>query len=109
MAYPAYLRERARELRVTKHLSLDEIAERLALPKTTVYYWIVDLPLGRPRRWSQGQRKGNASMQNRWRVLREAAYAQGVAEWDELVVEPTFRDFVALYVAEVAPMSSDVR
>jgi predicted DNA-binding transcriptional regulator AlpA len=50
MAYPAYVRERARELRTTKHLSLNEIAERLALPKTTVYDWINDLPLGRARR-----------------------------------------------------------
>lgn len=100
MAYPAYLRERARELRVKKKLSLDEIAERLALPKTTVYYWIKDLPLGRERRWSQGQRKGNRAMQNKWRRLREAAYAKGLEEYDELVRIPTFRDFVALYIAE---------
>jgi transcriptional regulator with XRE-family HTH domain len=37
MAYPGYVRERARRLRVEKKLSLDELAERLALPKTTVY------------------------------------------------------------------------
>jgi transcriptional regulator with XRE-family HTH domain len=100
MAYPAYLRERARELRTTKHLSLNEIAERLALPKTTVYYWIKDLPLGRGRRWSIGQRKGNRAMRKKWRLLREAAYARGVAEYDELIKLPTFRDFVVLYIAE---------
>ena len=44
MAYPTYLREKARELRVKRKLSLLEIAERLALPKTTVFYWIRDLP-----------------------------------------------------------------
>lgn len=44
MDYPAYLRERARDLRVKNRLSLDEISERLALPKTTVRYWIRDLP-----------------------------------------------------------------
>jgi transcriptional regulator with XRE-family HTH domain len=98
MAYPAYLRERARELRVAKKLSLDEIAERLALPKTTVYYWIVDLPLGRPRR--ENAHKGNLAMQAKYRRLREEAYAQGLAEYDELVNLPTFRDFVALYIAE---------
>jgi transposase-like protein len=49
MAYPDYVRERARQLRVEKKLSLDEIAERLALPKTMVYYWVKDLPLQRPR------------------------------------------------------------
>jgi AcrR family transcriptional regulator len=100
VAYPAYLRERARELRTTKHMSLDEIAERLALPKTTVYYWIKDLPLERHRRWSAGQRKGNGAMRNKWRLLREAAYARGVDEYDELVQLTTFRDFVALYIAE---------
>jgi hypothetical protein len=46
MTYPLYLKERARWLRITKRLSLDEIAERLALPKTNLYYWIRDLPLG---------------------------------------------------------------
>jgi transcriptional regulator with XRE-family HTH domain len=100
MSYPTYLRERARDLRVAKRLSLDEIAERLALPKTTVYYWIRDLPLARARHWSVGQRKGNRSMQNKWRLLREAAYAQGLTEYDELIKLPTFRDFLALYIAE---------
>jgi transcriptional regulator with XRE-family HTH domain len=100
MAYPAYLRERARELRTSRHLSLDEIAERLALPKTTVYYWIKDLPLERERNWSSGQRKGNEAMQKKWQLLREAAYTQGLAEFDELVLEPMFRDFLVLYIAE---------
>jgi hypothetical protein len=45
LAYPAYLRERARERRVTRKLDLDEIAERLALPETTVYDRIIGLPL----------------------------------------------------------------
>jgi transcriptional regulator with XRE-family HTH domain len=44
MAYPAYVREKARELRIKRKLSLLEIAERLALPKTTVYYGIRVLP-----------------------------------------------------------------
>jgi hypothetical protein len=44
MAHPAYLREKAREPRVNKKLSLLEIAERLSLPKTTIFYWIRDLP-----------------------------------------------------------------
>jgi hypothetical protein len=100
MTYPAYLRERARELRVKKRLSLDEIAEWLALPKTTIYYWIRDLALGRERRWSVGQRIGNLSMQAKYRRMREDAYAQGLVEYDELVLVPTFRDFVVLYIAE---------
>jgi hypothetical protein len=100
MAYPAYLRERARELRVSKKLSLNEIAERLALPKTTVHYWIKDLPLGRERRWSVGHKKGNLAMRGKWQRLRDEAYAEGQAEYEQLVRLPTFRDFVTLYVAE---------
>jgi hypothetical protein len=98
MAYPAYLRERARELRIKNALSIDELAERLALPKTTVYYWVKDLPLGRKPRWS-GTR-GNLATQEKWRLLREAAYEQGRTEYERLVVLPTFRDFVVLYIAE---------
>lgn len=100
MAYPAYLRERARELRVTKHLSIDELAERLTLPKTTIYYWVKDLPLGRERRASAGQRKGNLAMQAKYRRLREEAYELGCAEFGDLVSQPAFRDFVVLYIAE---------
>jgi AcrR family transcriptional regulator len=98
MAYPLYLRERARWLRTTKRLSLDEIAERLALPKTTVYYWIRDLPLGRARR--DNNHKGVRAMQAKYRRLREDAYARGLVEYDELIELPTFRDFVILYIAE---------
>lgn len=98
MAHPAYLRAKARELRINKHLSLDEIADRLALPKTTVYYWIVDLPLGRERR--ESPQNGTRAMQAKYRRIREAAYEQGRAEFDELRGLPTFRDFVVLYIAE---------
>ena len=100
MAYPAYVREKARQLRVEKHLSIDEIAERLALPKTTIYYWVRDLPLGRPRRGHAGQRKGNRNMQRNYAVRRAAAYLQGRIEFADLIDEPTFRDFVCLYMAE---------
>jgi transcriptional regulator with XRE-family HTH domain len=100
MAYPRYLREKARTLRSERRLTLDEIAQRLALPRTTVWYWIRDLPLDRPRRASAGQRKGVLAMQAKYRRLREQAYAQGEAEFDDLVVRPTFREFVVLYIAE---------
>ena len=97
MAYPAYVREKARTLRVEKHLSIDEIAERLALPKTTVYYWVRDLPLGRPRRF---HRAGNPTLATRCALRREAARERGRLEFARLVRDPTFRDFVCLYIAE---------
>jgi len=98
MAHPAYLRAKARELRIKKHLSLDEITEHLALPKTTINYWIRDLPLGRERR--ESPHNGTRAMQAKYRRLREAAHEQGRTEYDELLGLPTFRDFVVLYIAE---------
>jgi hypothetical protein len=99
MAYPRYLRERAREMRQMKKLSLIEIAERLALPKTTVYYWISDLPLGRPRR--DNGHPGNLAMQAKYRLIREAAYREGAEEFVRLAIQtPAFRDFVCLYIGE---------
>jgi hypothetical protein len=100
VAYPAYVREKARNLRIEKHLSIDEIAERLALPKTTIYYWVRDLPLGRQRRANPGQRKGNRVMRRKYALRRAAAYLQGRVEFDDLMLEPTFRDFICLYMAE---------
>jgi predicted DNA-binding transcriptional regulator AlpA len=39
MAHPAYLREKARSLRVGRALTIDELAARLALSRSTIYYW----------------------------------------------------------------------
>ena len=40
--YPPYLREKARQLRRERKLTIDQLAECLALPRTTVYYWVRD-------------------------------------------------------------------
>jgi hypothetical protein len=98
MAYPRYLREKAREMRIKEKLSLIEIADRLALPETTVYCWISDLPLGRSRR--ENGHPGNIAMQRKYRLIREEAYDLGRWEFPRLSRLPTFRDFVCLYIAE---------
>jgi hypothetical protein len=103
MTHPAYLREKALSLRTERHLSVDEIALRLALPKTTIYYWVREIPLGRARRsgvGTPGQRKGNRAMRAKYRLRREAAYAEGRASFGELTTEPGFRDFVCMYIGE---------
>lgn len=100
VAYPAYIRDKARQMRVERRMSLDEIAQRLALPKTTVWYWIRDLPLARPRRANPGQQLGNAVMSENYRRRREAAYTEGLATYAEHSQDPTFQHFVCLYLAE---------
>ena len=99
MAYPAYLRHKARALRAERRLSIDEIAERLALPKTTVFYWVRDLPLARTRR--ENSRAANQAMQRKYRLLREKAYEDGRRSFPILLArDPTFRDFVCMYIGE---------
>jgi hypothetical protein len=100
VAHPAYIRQKARQLRLEKHLSVDEIADRLAVPKTTVYGWVRDVPHAQPRRTTGGQRKGNRNMRRTYALRRAAAYLQGRIEFENLLETPTFRDFVCLYMAE---------
>lgn len=93
-----HLRAKAVELRSNHQLSLDEIVERLGLPRTPVYYWIKDIPLGRSQRLNH-LRASEVNQENA-RKKREDAYQQGITELPELLREPTFRDFVVLYMAE---------
>ena len=105
MAYPTYLRDKARELRIKRKLSLLEIAERLALPKTTVFYWIRDLPDPEIKyRDSPARARARAKAARRnvakHKALRDAAYRLGWDEYPRLSIEPTFIDFVCMYIGE---------
>ncbi len=104
MAHASYLRERARALRSQRQFTIDELAERLALSRSTIYYWVRDLPIpgsGPGGGWPEGaRRKGTRAMQRKYKRLREAAYQEGLRSYDALVTDPTFRDFVCLYIAE---------
>ena len=101
MSHPPYLRAKARELRTERQLTIDEIAERLALSRSTIYHWLRDLPIGARRVGPPPPRMlGSRAMQRTYRLAREAAYAEGRATFDELASDPTFRDFIGLYLAE---------
>jgi hypothetical protein len=103
MSHPAYLRAKARQLRIERSLTIDEIAERLALPRTTIFYWVRDLPVARKRVVaSRGQTMGTQAMQAKYRLARDAAYAQGRATFSSLAADPSFRDFICLYLAEAS-------
>lgn len=104
MAHASYLREKARSMRIERQYTIDQLAERLALSRSTIYYWVCDLPIpgsgpggGFP---PAASRRGNRAMQRKYRLLREQAYQEGLEEFGELAADPTFRDFVCLYIAE---------
>jgi hypothetical protein len=101
MAHSNYLRRMARLLRVEQRLTVDQLASRLALPRSTVYYWVRDLPLG--EREGDGDGKG-VGIEGRASAVAsaaagDAAYEEALRSFDDLAAQPTFRDFVCLYIA----------
>ncbi len=77
MSHDAHLREKAIRLRTDQHMTLEQIVERLQLPKTTIYGWIRHLPIPRTNKQNEAQRKGTQSMQAKYKAQRDAAYQQG--------------------------------
>jgi transcriptional regulator with XRE-family HTH domain len=103
MAHPAYLKEKARQLRREKKLTIDELAERLALSRSTIYYWVNDIEIDRtPLTNFPPAAYVAASRANRRRFegLREAAYDEGVEEFLHWDSDPSFREFVCMYIGE---------
>jgi predicted DNA-binding transcriptional regulator AlpA len=103
MAHPAYLREKAQKMRREGQFTVDELAERLGLSRSTIYYWVRDIPIARkPNTGFPGraQRLGTRAMQAKYLRLREIAYRKGQHNFHGLSQDPTFRDFVCLYIGE---------
>ncbi|HLM85236.1 MAG TPA: helix-turn-helix domain-containing protein [Solirubrobacteraceae bacterium] len=74
MAHPTYLREKARSMRIERRLTIDELAERLGLSRSTVHYWVRDLPIpgsGSGGVWPEAARRKG--------TLRDAAEVQAAA------------------------------
>ena len=110
MAHPDYIRQKAISLRKAQKLTIDEIADCLALPRTTIYHWVRDIEIPRKPGTafvrtsggppSEAQRRGTLAMQERWRAIRVEAYREGIREFQALSSEVTFRDFVCMYIGE---------
>jgi len=100
MAHAKYLREKARELRTKKKLTIDELAERLALSRTTIYYWVRDIPIPQTKDQKLAQRRASRATRTKHRLRRQAAYDEGQRTFAALSRDPMFRDFVNLYIGE---------
>jgi hypothetical protein len=103
MAHSTYLRRMARLLRVEQRLTVDQLAARLALPRSTVYYWVRDLPLGERAGGGVGEgvgeRAGRGAGKRASAIAGDAAYEDALRSFDDLAAQPTFRDFICLYIA----------
>jgi hypothetical protein len=86
-------------------MSVDEIAECLAISRTTIHYWTRDIPSDdikhrdSPAR-ARARAKAARLNTERHKALRDAAYQRGVEEFEGLCGEPTFVDFVCMYIGE---------
>ena len=88
-------------MRVERRLTIDEIAERLAVSRTSVYGWVRDLPFdANTAKRTAAQLRAARANSERARARRDGAYQEGREEYPILIEEPTFRDFVCLYNAE---------
>lgn len=100
VAHPAYIKEKARELRGRKKLTIDELSERLALPRTTIYHWVRDLPIPVTHAEKLSQRRAARANKRNAKRLRDWAYDEGLDSFTWFYGEPTFRDFICLYIGE---------
>ncbi len=87
-------------MRLETRLTIDEIAERLALSRTTVFYWVKDSPIPETRKQSAARQRASDANRDQARKKREAAYGEGVKMYPDLIKEPTFRDFICMYIGE---------
>ena len=100
MAHAPHLRAKAIQLRTERKLTIDELADRLALSRSTIYYWVKDTPIPVTTNETAAQRRRARGNSERHRLMREAEYERGLEEYREFLAVPTFRDFVTMYIAE---------
>jgi hypothetical protein len=103
MAHSRYLRDMTRLLRVERQLTVDQLAKRLALPRSTIYYWVRDLPLPAGRSdagASAPSARVTADAPQAAPAREESAYEEGLRSFDDLAVQPTFRDFLSIYILD---------
>lgn len=95
-----HIKDKAIALRTEQNMTLDEITECLSVPRTTVYYWIKDIPIPTTQKQTAAQQRRADNHRERHAQKRKAAYDAGMAEAPELFTDPLFRDFVVMYICE---------
>lgn len=111
-------REKALELRNKEQLGYGEIAKRLGVPKSTLSYWLKDLPLS-PKRvlelrraaWGRGEasrERFRQTMRAKRQATEAGVYKQKVRLFKRLHWQTLFVAGLMLYLAEGEKKSSSV-
>jgi hypothetical protein len=111
------LREKAVNLRKSGH-TLNEIIERLGVPKTTAYYWIKDVEIRRQRAFvahtksnrARSASKATQAVKRKYENIHKQHAEEAKRQWHEgLGSEPHFRCFLMLYMTEGSKRGQNVR
>lgn len=98
----AHLKSKARELRV-KRTSLDDISLMLSIPKSTIFYWVKDMPERAPfdsEKNSSARAKAVRAVVSKFKNLRDQAYSAAFASASLDLKDQELRDFICLYMGE---------
>lgn len=76
-------------MRTESNLTIDELAYRLALPRTTIFYWVRDLPIPTTADQTLAARRAGRVSHLKHLKLRQEAYDMGAAEFDRLAKDRT--------------------
>ncbi len=87
-------------MRLDNKLTVDQIAERLDISRTTAYQWIGDLEIPRTKPRPEARRRAAEANRDRAQLKWDVAYKAGTIQFPELVSQPTFRDFICMYIGE---------
>lgn len=90
-------KELAKSLYLDDGMSVSDIARKLDIARSTVDGWLK--PYTAKNR-SEGQQRKSEAMKAHYESLRDEAYQEAREQASELLADPFFRDFVAMYIGE---------
>lgn len=93
-----HIKEKAIQLRKEGN-SLDKISKMLNTKRTTVYYWIKDIK-AKINKQKPNAKLATEAMQKKYKLLREAAYEEGIEIYKLRKNDKLFRDFIVIYLTE---------
>src|SRR5437867_1810685 len=110
MRYNTQTKEQAAHLWKIEGYSLGDIAKTLCIPRTTVHYWVRDIPVNhetptakqveRIEKMRARQRAATAANVAKCAARRRGAYEAAYKNAPRLLEDLEIRDFVVLYLAE---------
>lgn len=94
-----HVKAKAIELR-QRGMALDDICERLLLPRTTVYGWIRWIGIARTSKQTENQQRGSEAGRATAAAYRQSVYDRAWQAAEAVLSDPVMRDFAVLYLTE---------